>query len=251
MTTTCKNCEHNFTGKYCNQCGQSANTPEINTHFLWHDIQHGFFHFDNGLFYTIKSLLKRPGYTIREFIEGKRVKHFKPISFVFFLATIFGILKNQIDIPSIGKLNLDSDEKIIVDLKNIIDWLVNHYAISSILLLVLASLSTYLAFKNQKYNYLKHLVLNSYLTGLIMVFNIAVVPLYFLLDKASWSNIAALPTFIGIGYTFWTMNQLFDGLSKGASIRRTLLSYVILSLIYLIIAIIVGLIISFWVYKAK
>lgn len=61
---------------------------------MWHDIQHGLFHFDQGIFYTAKQLFIRPGHSIREFIEGKRVEHFKPLSLVIILATAYGIIEN-------------------------------------------------------------------------------------------------------------------------------------------------------------
>ena len=92
MTTTCKNCNQSFEGHFCNNCGQSAKTHQINFQFLWHDIQHGLFHFDNGILYTSKQLFTRPGNTIREFIEGKQVRHFKPFSLVIVLATVYGLL---------------------------------------------------------------------------------------------------------------------------------------------------------------
>jgi hypothetical protein len=77
MNITCKNCHQTYTGNYCNNCGQPADTHKINIHYLWHDIQHGLFHFDKGVTYTAKQLFTRPGHSIREFIEGKRVKHIK------------------------------------------------------------------------------------------------------------------------------------------------------------------------------
>lgn len=92
MTTICKNCNNQFEGNFCNNCGQAANTHKLNMHFIWHDLKHGLFHFDNGIFYTIAQLLTKPGYTIREIIDGKRVKHFKPLSFIVVLATVYGLL---------------------------------------------------------------------------------------------------------------------------------------------------------------
>ncbi|MEO8862184.1 MAG: hypothetical protein ABI358_12210 [Ginsengibacter sp.] len=32
----------------------------MNFHFLWHDVQHGLFHFDKGVLYTTKQLFTRP-----------------------------------------------------------------------------------------------------------------------------------------------------------------------------------------------
>jgi hypothetical protein len=89
MEITCKNCHQVYTGHYCNNCGQSAETHKINAHFLWHDIQHGLLHFDEGILFSLRQLFTRPGHSIREFIDGKRVRHFKPISLVVVLATLY------------------------------------------------------------------------------------------------------------------------------------------------------------------
>ena len=94
MQIICKNCGHIFSGQFCNNCGQSAATHKLNLHFIWHDIQHGLLHFDKGILYTAKKLFTKPGKSIREFIEGKRVKHFKPISLVIILATLYGVLRH-------------------------------------------------------------------------------------------------------------------------------------------------------------
>ncbi|QOG00887.1 DUF3667 domain-containing protein [Flavobacterium sp. MDT1-60] len=37
-------------------------------------------------------MFTRPGHSIREFIEGKRVKHFKPLWLVAVLGALYGFL---------------------------------------------------------------------------------------------------------------------------------------------------------------
>lgn len=91
---TCKNCNNEFEGRFCNQCGQPAATHELNFHFLMHDVQHGLFHLDKGVFFTIKELFIRPGYSIHEYLHGKRAQHFKPISLILVLAGILGLLSH-------------------------------------------------------------------------------------------------------------------------------------------------------------
>ena len=52
MHVTCKNCDQTYSGHFCNNCGQSADTHKLNLHFILHDIQHAFFHFDEGVLFT-------------------------------------------------------------------------------------------------------------------------------------------------------------------------------------------------------
>src|ERR1035437_8773131 len=92
MTTNCQNCNAVLHGKYCSNCGQSSEIHKIDIHYLSHDIQYGLLHFDKGILFTTKELFTRPGNSIREFLEGKRAKHFQPISLVLVLAGIYGLL---------------------------------------------------------------------------------------------------------------------------------------------------------------
>ena len=88
MNIICKNCNYNFKGKYCNNCGQTADTHRLDFHYLWHQFKHGLLHFDDGILYSGIELFTRPGHSIREFVNGKRVGYF---SFVTLLLLILGI----------------------------------------------------------------------------------------------------------------------------------------------------------------
>ena len=94
MTTHCKNCNHHLKGNFCSNCGQSANTHDINFGSIVHEIQHSVFHIDKGILYTTQQLFIRPGHTIREYIEGKRVKHFKPVAYILILSAIYTLIAN-------------------------------------------------------------------------------------------------------------------------------------------------------------
>jgi uncharacterized integral membrane protein len=81
----CLNCNNPLQGKYCNQCGQKADTHRLNSkHFFLHDIVHGVWHMDKGVPFTIAQALKRPGYAAMDYLSGKRVKYYN----VFYLCLI-------------------------------------------------------------------------------------------------------------------------------------------------------------------
>ena len=56
MPHICKNCDNQFEGNYCNECGQEAEVQKINLRFIWYDLQQGLLNFDSGVLYTIKEL---------------------------------------------------------------------------------------------------------------------------------------------------------------------------------------------------
>lgn len=228
MNITCKNCGQHFKGHFCNNCGQAARTHEINIHFLWHDIQHGFFHFDNGIFYTAKQLFTRPGHSIREYIQGKRVKHFKPISLVILLATVYGLLSHTFHINVISEINitgLGNDE---INAQQIKDWIDSHYAWVSLFTLPFYALGTFIAFRKQGFNYMEHLVLNAFLAGQRLILHIAVFPvIYFLNSTPNLKSFTDLLTLVDLILMVWAFSQFFNQMSKMKTIWRIFYMYLV------------------------
>lgn len=241
MTVTCKNCNQHFKGHFCNNCGQKADTHKMNFHFLWHDIQHGLFHFDNGILYTVKQLFTRPGSTIKEYIDGKRIRHFKPISLVILLATIYGLLYHtfHIEMTDLVSVTGPSDSKINVEKIN--EWISTHYAWTSLLTLPLYALGTFLAFKKQGYNFVEHLVLNAFLAGQRLILRIATFPIiYDFNGTPTIKTVTGFITLIDFILMIWGYSQFFNKLPKWKSFLLTLLSCLIFGLTLIIIAGIIG-----------
>lgn len=237
MTTTCKNCNQHFKGHFCNNCGQSAETHDINMHFLWHDIQHGLLHFDNGIFYTIRQLFTRPGKAVREFIDGKRVKHFKPISLVLVLAGVYGLLYHFFNINP-GAVIQDSNP-VKEYVSKFFEWYATHYGIVELIYLPIFSIASYLAFRKIKLNFAKHLVLNAFLIGQRIFVNICLFPLLYVFNGTkTFSKIETLETIIGIGIVFWTYSQFFTNQNKIKTFALILLTYLYVIIELIIFAII-------------
>jgi hypothetical protein len=97
--TTCLNCDTVLTGKFCHECGQKADTHRITAkHFIMHDLVHGIWHIDKGIPYTLKQAAIRPGYAIRDYIKGRRVKFYNifylmlmVLAFILYLNVFLGI----------------------------------------------------------------------------------------------------------------------------------------------------------------
>jgi hypothetical protein len=245
MTTICKNCNNHFQGNFCNHCGQDADTHEVNMHFIWHDLQHGLFHFDNGIFYTVKQLLTRPGYTIREFIDGKRVRHFKPLSFVVVLATLYGLfyhffIHNLYDVKPIN-----SHENVISVYEKVIKWITDHFAYASLILILTTTIVSYFVFKKQGRNFAEHLVLNTFYTGLTLVVSFLFLPVHYIYSSGA---ILKWYAFINLLINFvlmcWCYVQFFNKIPKIKSLSLTLLTYLIMTGINMIIGYAIGWVVS-------
>lgn len=244
--TICKNCNQQFVGDFCNYCGQAADTQKLSLHYIWHDLQHGLFHFDNGIFYTIRQLLTRPGHTIREFINGKRIRHFKPLSLVIVLATFYGLLYhyfigNLFDIKLKG-----SQEDLMGVFENVSRWMMDHLAYTSFILIIGATISTHIVFKKERYNWAEHFVLNTFTVGLILITSIILLPVLYILKLNGGDGLqdyGIFSQYLIFILLFWCYAQFFIKLSIIQKLARTLLSFIIMTFISGAIVFVVG-----WIY---
>ena len=239
----CKNCGHIFEGHFCSDCGQKSNVGKINFNYLINELTTNVFQVNRGILYTIKELFTRPGHSIREFIEGKRKYHFKPLAFVLLAATIYVLVMHIIEQETnLGQglsgmtrgLKSATDDKIDFSYTlNILEWMTKNYAYSTLILIPFFSFSTYLAFKSTKYNYFEHLILNFFVTGQQLVIYIIFALLYFLLNiENKYASI--IPFALTILFQFWTFIQFFKLKNTFLKIVLTVASYMIYYILIMI-----------------
>ena len=239
MTTYCQNCNSALQGKYCSNCGQSSETHKIDGHYLWHDVQHGLLHFDKGILFTTKELFTRPGNSIREFLEGKRVKHFQPISLVLVLAGIYGVLfhffkinmfENYVVASGSGERVGHINEAI----EKMSEWIGQHYSILALLQIPIFTIGTYLCFRKSGYSFVEHLIINTFLIGQRLILHIITFPLYYISNGTPMLiSVDRIINLIGYALAIWTLIQLFKNQSK--RILRTIFSLLISFLIIFLI----------------
>ncbi|WP_417429110.1 DUF3667 domain-containing protein [Halpernia sp.] len=245
----CKNCDQHLllNQKYCHNCGQETNTHRINFHFLIHEIQHSIFHVDGGIFYTLKELFIRPGFMIRDYLEGKRIRHFKPVLLLIILGTISSLSyilnpreKNNKEIINIvGQNEIDFiDLKALSQyLKTIADWFSEHVAFSILFLIPAIAFGFYLGFKKYEINYPEWLVSITYLASFAM----AVDFLFMIIESIFHYDISFIFSLIIFGFILWAMLQFFSGKSIKSIILRTIWSEFLVFIFVILFIVIVAL----------
>lgn len=242
-STLCKNCGNLVNGSYCSHCGQSVHTGRINLHYILHELQHSILHVDKGMFYTIKELIVRPGYAIKDYLSGKRVNHFKPFAFVVILGAIYGFLVHFFNIYP--EVHIFGDAKVeTVDDKNraIFEWMYAHYSQIMFVVIPISALSSCLTFRKSGYNYMEHVIIYSYITGIHIIILMAIYPLYYL----TMSSVVYFITFIvSYSYNVWVLAQLFKttswtkvSLKAVFSILLSILMIFILTILIIIIVVV-------------
>lgn len=225
MQLTCKNCNTVYTGKFCNMCGQTADTNPINLHFLLKELKATYIKYDDGFFYTLKQLFTRPGKFIREYLEGKRINRTKPISFVIIAAGIYSFLYLYLDIQPAPIADADKSE---IDSEKLNHWIINNFAIAELLLMPLFAIASTISFYKSKYNFFEHVILNCYVFGQRIFLNLLSFPFLIIYNKTpELANVTNVTLAANVIILFWTFSNFFSGQSKFITFVLSVLTYII------------------------
>lgn len=88
----CKNCDHEFKGHFCPNCGQEVAEFNRPLGFVLYDFAGNFFAFDTRFFQTFWHLISKPGFLTSEFFEGRRIRYSPPFRTFVFLSFILFLL---------------------------------------------------------------------------------------------------------------------------------------------------------------
>ena len=88
----CLNCGTEFEGKFCPECGQSAETERFTLRFIFSNLLAAIVSRDGGIGYTIKNLFTRPSQMIVEILDGKRRKYVSPFPTLFLALTLYVLI---------------------------------------------------------------------------------------------------------------------------------------------------------------
>jgi hypothetical protein len=97
-THICMHCNNQYEGDYCNVCGQKYDVDRITWSYVYQNIFTGLLNLGEGFLRTLIDLLYRPGYMIRDYLEGHRKPYFKPFQLLFVLSAIF-LIYMQVTLP--------------------------------------------------------------------------------------------------------------------------------------------------------
>lgn len=186
MTNTCLNCDYSINENFCSNCGQKR-FKRIDKKYVTDELQYLLVHTNKGFLYTIKKLIKNPGKTAREFIDGNRVNHYKPLLLTFVLSGISAFITFKIiGLEKIMRNVLSGNH---LNSKFMNDYMTISSSYNSIFMLFLVPLFafiTWLAFHKLKNNYYEHIVMNSYILSLYIIVNIVFVyPILYLLRNSN------------------------------------------------------------------
>ena len=224
----CKNCGKIVEQKFCSYCGQNSKVGKINLSNFLNEISESVLQVNRGLFYTLKELFVRPGHSIKEFLNGKRKNHFKPVAYVLTFSTLYFLISRLVGENTwmndliLGFSKGANDSKSGIEIPSFLTWLSENFAYATLLLLPVFSFASYLSFFGFGRNYLEHIVLNSYVTGQQAIFYSIFILLKIFIDS---KYLEIIPFLISISYAFWIFLQFFIKGNRIINILRSILTY--------------------------
>lgn len=218
---TCKNCSFEFEGKFCPKCGQKSKTGRITIRQVFNEARQHFIHFDQGFLYTIRELALRPGHSIREYIAGKRVKHVKPVKFMFWATAInllvMHLLRLDEDIlKKVAEQQQTNNPKANEMSQKLSGFIFEHPSILLFSMIPVIAVCSWLFFRRRGYNYAEHFVVSAYLMGEISLAAVVTAPISKFLNNISTTT-APMTLFavaIWVVYFGWAYGQLFPSGNK-------------------------------------
>ncbi|MBR4136841.1 MAG: DUF3667 domain-containing protein [Bacteroidales bacterium] len=175
QVTKCLNCNTEFQGKFCPECGQRADTKRFTIRFIFTNLLQAILSNDGGVWTTLKSLFTRPGAMVVDILNGKRKSYFSPFPMLFLTLSLYVVIftfTGSKDIDYDNLLNDDNtevvvndgeqtNEQVIVDkaknfIINALKFYSNHYTAAFILTIpvyILAARLSYGKKNRKKYNW--------------------------------------------------------------------------------------------------
>jgi hypothetical protein len=248
----CCNCANTNVENFCAVCGQKK-YRRIDKKYLIEELQYTFLHVNKGFLYSIKSIIKNPGKTAKDFLDGHRVNHYKPILLAFLLAGISSFISlkllnlDELMINSINNPNQPSSKQQMSDMMN---FMSNYNSFIMMLFIPLVAVFTKLTFNSKGHNYYEHVIMNTfgqsaYLLLMILVFY----PIFFFLKD----NPGAIISLSFISYLFvpvlmyWFYKNVYTDMSSGSIILRILgiiglglIAYFVIIIITVIVMVVVN-----------
>ena len=106
----CHTCGEEFLGNYCPRCGQSAKIGRYSfkkAFLLFLDV---WGMGNRGMFRTLRDLILRPGYMIRDYISGMQMAYFPPFKLLFLLTALSLIVDSGFNLEDKGFLEKTTEQ---------------------------------------------------------------------------------------------------------------------------------------------
>jgi hypothetical protein len=242
----CHSCNLTIDKNFCSNCGQKK-YKRIDRKYIWDEIQYSTIHTNKGFLYSIKNIFKNPGKTAREFIDGNRVNHYKPISLAFILSGLSTFISFKIvGMDAVLKSFYQSQKMSSQLMNDMLSFMASYNSFIMLLFIPLMAILTSLIYRKWGQNYFEHMVMNAFGLNFYTIFSIVILYpiLFFLKDNpAVFQTITTISMLILPISMVWFYKAFYPDKSLKTILLRVLLILLLLAIIYFIIIIMVTIVV--------
>lgn len=107
---TCPTCGTQYEGNYCPRCGQSARVGRYSFKNMFKLFLDVWGLGNRSMFRSLRDLILRPGYMIRDYLKGMQMAYFPPFKMFFLLTTFSLIVSSGLNLKGENKLAKENVE---------------------------------------------------------------------------------------------------------------------------------------------
>lgn len=241
-TLICQNCASAIEQSFCGNCGQKK-YKRIDRKYLVDEVQYLAIHTNKGFFYSIKNIIRKPGKTALDFINGNRVNHYKPLYLAFLLCGFSAFLSHQVlDLNEIMKNVFKSRGNWTPEMSKFMAFFSSYNSFIMLMMVPVFAIFTSLAFRKWGQNYYEHVIMNAFFQTYYTLISIVITyPIYFLLRNNTEAivNLSIIYNLIIPLMAIWFYKGFYAEKSWKSVILKTLLVYLLAFVAYIFVLIFV------------
>ncbi len=200
----CLNCESTFPApaRFCPHCSQRTDTARLSFADMTRDLLHAFVNVERGPLVFAWALLTRPGGIAREYIEGRRRRHYGPFATLVVLVGLTALA-----------LNLSGFQALTQEVSNAPAAVLHrHFNLVLLVQLPLLGAACALVFRAAHLTLPEHMVLVAYTLGMRAVALTLIMPIA-LLNSNSAPTFWQTSAFWAVWYVYfgWAASQFYRG----------------------------------------
>lgn len=167
MATTCLNCGSPLQNQFCPRCGQKAEVHRLSLHNVREEIYHIFGQIQEGFFKTTEQIILRPGILCKNYLDGKRKRYHKPISFLLlWMAAFILIFQAALYLTDFPSTNTATPFTFDIKASSIIS---KYRSIIEVLTIPFLAFISWLIMARPRLNYVEVLTAFFYLTAFLFI----------------------------------------------------------------------------------
>jgi hypothetical protein len=214
----CLNCDAvcEPTARFCAGCGQRTDTARLSLSDVVRDLMHSFVNVERGPLAFAWALLVRPGGVARDYVLGRRRRHYGPFATLVVIVGVTALLINLSAFPVLSEDGLPSRPTALLQ---------SHFNLLLLVQLPLLGACGALMFRHARMTLPEHMVLAAYALS-VRAAVIAIVVGFAFLDSARPPGPFAVYGFWAAWYLYygWAASQFYPGRRPAVWLRGMLVA---------------------------